>query len=638
MPPKRTWTAAPTRREFTLTLFALTVFVLSYNLEATLGLAGVRPQKLSSSYLLSIGLGTKDPGFDEDGRRPKQWRDKLEDMIVGDWEWREGEVSGEGRGHPTSSGKGRYAMLYDFGGKQHHGRARDLGDRGVSLSTGVTVQDQFVRWGNEVPQTKFVAHTPGFSILENVVAVNGTLFVVADDWAKVPQLGDIASSSSDASRPPQIRDWHMLTSRDANIWFGPYAAKIHGTSWMQLGSAESQDAYTLFSLFRTQASLASSGSVISHRSVHNKHGLPSSAAAHTSDVPAPLRLVFPRIPTFSTPSVLPPGDQDPKVHPLPRERAYTGVHPLLAKAVFPTVGMWFEEDWKDLADMHVPFLLERVVVADRGAAERGRDTWAAPRAFSEPISVSDEEKAGLAKRAEGGSIAGAPAWAAPLVALPAPQDWWAPARSALLRYLHVTDDDATSAGGFWGRQERKPVVTFVSMRDMPAGAGPRLSAGDEDKLVQGLRRMERDGALEAVHVVRGNGSVPALEWTERMGAFAKSSIVLGSYGPQLADSVFMRAPVAESVSSAASGKTADAAKVVPPLLMEFFPPGVFVREQQFAMETLGMDYIAWWNGRKFSSGDLPSVIPPTVAGDQHVPLDVDAVLQAVRKEAARRHS
>ena len=36
-------------------LFSLTVFVLSYNLETSLGLVGVNPQKLSASYLSSIG-------------------------------------------------------------------------------------------------------------------------------------------------------------------------------------------------------------------------------------------------------------------------------------------------------------------------------------------------------------------------------------------------------------------------------------------------------------------------------------------------------------------------------------------------------------------------------------------------------
>lgn len=57
------------------------------------------------------------------------------------------------------------------------------------------------------------------------MTVNGTLFVVADDWTKVPKLGDIASSSLDPSRPPRIQDWHMLTTKDARDWFGPYAAK-----------------------------------------------------------------------------------------------------------------------------------------------------------------------------------------------------------------------------------------------------------------------------------------------------------------------------------------------------------------------------------------------------------------------------
>ena len=112
----------------------------------------------------SSGLGTKDPGFDADGRRPQQWRDKLEDMIVGDWEWREGEVSGVPRGQPLTSGKGRYGMIYNFGNSRKVGRSLNrFEDRGVSLDAGVTVKDQFIRWGNEIPQTKFVAHTPGTS-------------------------------------------------------------------------------------------------------------------------------------------------------------------------------------------------------------------------------------------------------------------------------------------------------------------------------------------------------------------------------------------------------------------------------------------------------------------------------------------
>ena len=95
---------------------------------------------------------------------------------------------------------------------------------------------------------------------------------------------------------------------------------------------------------------------------------------------------------------------------------------------------------------------------------------------------------------------------------------------------------AQASGGFRGRKDaKKAEVTYVSMLGEPEGAGARLSAEDEERLVDGLRRLERDGVLGAVHVVKGNGSLPALgweerrraealEWTERMGAFARSSV------------------------------------------------------------------------------------------------------------------
>ncbi|TFK83076.1 hypothetical protein K466DRAFT_555640 [Polyporus arcularius HHB13444] len=636
----RSWTAPPTRREVTLLLFSLTIFVLSYNLETSLGLVGVRPQKLSSTYLSSIGLGTKDPGFDADGRRPKQWRDELEDMIVGDWEWREGEVAGSARSQSAPRGTGRYGLVYNFESGRKARRSAEKGDRGVSLSTGVTVKDQFVKWGKEVPQTSVVAHTPGFTILENVVCVNGTLFVVANDWEKVPKLGDIASSSVDPSRPPRVQDWHILTTSDASEWFGPYAAKIHGTSWLALDVADDQDPYLLLSLFRTHASLMSSGPSSSFTTPGGLHIIsPSTPSRPASSVPAPLRLIFPHIPTFSTPNVPPPVGQD-KAHPPPRERAYFGIHPLLPKAVLPTVGMWFEEDWKDLADMHVPFLLERVVIADRGAAERGRANWrsAAP---SSPESQSGAPA--MSKRAPGEE--GEPAWAAPFVGLNAPDGWWAPMRSALLRFLHIADmslhKPSSHGGGFWGKskQVRKPVVSYVSMQGQPAVAGPRLSVEDHQRLVSGLQKLEQDGLLGEVHVLSGNGSVSATEWEERMSAIARSTIVMGPYGDHLADGIFMRSPSADGspAVSPAGEKEQPGPRSLPPMLMEFFPPGTFVRDQEYAMQALGIDYMAWWKEMKFAGSNLPSVsVPSPSAWNTPIPLDVEAVLRVVREEAPRR--
>ncbi|KAI0716715.1 hypothetical protein C8Q76DRAFT_616255 [Earliella scabrosa] len=648
MPHLRSWTAPPTRREVTLILFSLTIFVLSYNLETSLNLVGVRPQRLQSTYLSSIGLGTRDPGFDADGRRPKEWRDELEDLIVGEWEWHRGDVSGPGRGHAASSGSGAAAMIYNFGPGERRRRNPERGNSGVGLDTGVTVKDQFVKWGKDVPQTKVVAHTPGFTILDNVISVNGTLFVVANDWTKVPKLSEIASSSLDSSRPPRVQDWHILTASDASAWFGPYAAKIHGTSWLALDAAENHDPYLLLSLFRTHASLMSSTPSSSFTTPGGLHIIsPSSPELPASSVPAPLRLIFPHVPTFSTPHVPPSPNEDVKAHPPPRERAFLGFHPLLPKAVLPTVGMWFAEDWQDLADMHVPFMLERVVIADRGAAERGRANW-------HPSSDSPDSADSKRKRAP--SEDGAPAWAAPFVGLRAPDGWWAPVRAALLRYLRVSDGSAAghpSEGDNRGfglgallaskkQAARKPVVSYISMQGQPIGAGPRLAADDHERLVGGLRRLEKEGVLGEVHVVSGNGSVPAADWTERMEAIARSTIVMGPYGHHLADAVFMRSPVvaAANVSSEQAQQhwAETKSSSPPPMLMEFFPPGTFVRDQQFAMQVLGIDYIAWWNAMRFSGDNLPAVVSQSAAAglDAQIPIDVDAILRVVREEAPRR--
>ncbi|KAH9852238.1 hypothetical protein C2E23DRAFT_885752 [Lenzites betulinus] len=643
MPHARSWTAPPTRREITLLLFSLTIFVLSYNLEVSLGIVGVHPQKLTASYLSSLGLGSKDPGFDADGRRPKEWRDELENIIAGDWEWREGEVSGVARGSSSSSGSGRTGMTYNFGGLKRASRSSQLEDRGVSLDVGVTVKDQFVKWGKDVPETSVVAHAPGYTVLDNVIAVNGTLFVVANDWTQVPKLGDIASSSLDPTRPPRVQDWHILTTNDAAEMFGPYAAKIHGTSWLALGKAEAQDPYTLLSLFRTHASLSSSAPSASFTSTSGLHIIaPSSGSspAPSSSTPAPLRLIYPFIPTFSSPSILPGPGEDPKAHPPPRERAYTGTHPLLSKAVFPTLGAWYEEDWKDLADMHVPFLFERVVIADRGAAERGRTHW---------MSEADAARVDELKKRAPPTAATAPVWAAPFVGLNAPEGWWTPARAALLRYLHIVNGVAGTGAGessrsLWGLSKKqvphKPVVAYVSMQDAPVGAGARLADADHEKLVHGLQALVKDGVLGEVHLLKGNGSVPAPEWEARMSAIARSTILMGPYGFQLADGVFMRSPLEASASPSEKAQRQESAAKAPPapLLMEFFPPGTFVRDQQYAMQVLGIDYQAWWNSQVFTGANLPDVVSQASSPgqDPRVPLDVDVVLRTVREEASRR--
>ncbi|KZT63320.1 hypothetical protein DAEQUDRAFT_815723 [Daedalea quercina L-15889] len=626
MPPHhKGWLYPPTRREITLVLFSLTVFILSYNLEASLQLVGVRPAKLSGSYLSAIGLGGQDPGYDRDGRRPKEWRDELENMIAGEWEWEEGKAAGVAT--TSSVGPVGTAAIYNADASKSPTFGTGREDRGIGLTKGVSPREQLVRWETKVPVAHAIAHVPGYTILDNVIMANGTFYLITDDPSSLPSLEYIASSSINSAYPPREHEWGIINTADAADKIGTFGGRVFGTTWLALDRAESQDPYTLFSLVRTHSTLAaptlfpgSSTDV----STQSKNG-------SLAQVQAPLRLIFPNVPTFSSPHIpLLPG-VDPKTHPDPREKSYIGMHPLMQKAALPTVGIWYTEDWLDLVDMNAPWIFDRVIIADRGAAERGRNLWV--RGWSP---AGDD----LAERAEGDD--GKPSWAAPFVGLRMKSGWWAPVRKSLLSYLRLPElqGTASSKGSFWSKSATsKHVVTYVSMQDEPAGAGPRLNSEDHAALVAGLRSLQRDGVVSEVHIVKGNGSagMHGWEWADRMSAIARSSIVLGPYGYHLADSVFMAPPAWQSrdVAAASSVVSEEQEQSAAPLLMEFFPPGTFVRDQEFAVRSLGMRYIAWWNERKFSGNTLPPVFQATDLY-QRVPVSADAVMQVIRDEIAHR--
>ena len=129
-----------TRREVTLLLFALTVFVVAYNFEgvsrrfaqsastiATASLAGYSASSLKGLQHV----------FRSDGRRVEQFVDELETQIVGDW----GE---EAR------------------------KTYDLGPHGLSMDQ----QQKSWKYG-DLPMTELVGHVPG--------ELNACIFVLSTD-------------------------------------------------------------------------------------------------------------------------------------------------------------------------------------------------------------------------------------------------------------------------------------------------------------------------------------------------------------------------------------------------------------------------------------------------------------------------
>jgi hypothetical protein len=135
------WTAPPTRREVTFILFSLTVFVIAFNLDATLRIIGFQP----NSSLQKFGLGS-DPGFDPDGRRPEAFIDDLEKLIFGNWAWEEGLVAGV----DSKTLKNKNASFWN--------------------ANGPVVHNEFVRWDGRMPASKLIAHAPGaYSLLVRIV-------------------------------------------------------------------------------------------------------------------------------------------------------------------------------------------------------------------------------------------------------------------------------------------------------------------------------------------------------------------------------------------------------------------------------------------------------------------------------------
>lgn len=134
--------------------------------------------------------------------------------------------------------------------------------------------------------------------------------------------------------------------------------------------------------------------------------------------------------------------------------------------------------------MEVPFIIERVVVADRDAAALDR----------------------------GSRPSQAPVFAPPFEGLSGSDYWWEPVRRTLATYLDVYETGK-------GKRKEKPVVTYIERQIEEDG--PRIRDADHQALVAALWRMGRDYGYE-IHVV----SEKETGWDERMTAVVKSTVSL----------------------------------------------------------------------------------------------------------------
>ncbi|KAI6107589.1 hypothetical protein EDD17DRAFT_1528370 [Pisolithus thermaeus] len=318
------WYSLPTRREISIVLFSLTIFVLFYNLESSFQQLQTRQGWVAQGVSKQSGVAAS-----------VNWEEEL----YGDWTLEELQVAKNAQSRHQESVKNSTSLWGS--------RERASTNFHSEIYGTVGVNDGYIHWNEDLPTTTIIKHVPGSTILDHVFLFNGTVYLVSDD-PSFPPVGAIASSTEKPTEVPQSSDWQVLSTEKGREILGRYGGLIHGVTWLCTDAHPSN--YTLFSLWRTYSSLNT-----------------SLDPADPLILSPPRRIFYPNVPTLigARPEMNAPI--------LPRQRSPSGFHPYLPKAAFPTLGLMYQEDWQDFASMQAPFLLRRVVVSDSGAARRYKD-------------------------------------------------------------------------------------------------------------------------------------------------------------------------------------------------------------------------------------------------------------------------
>ena len=217
----RSWLALPDRRELTLLIFSLTVFTLAFNFSSS-----IKHAATPSVLLNHLGFGTSRL-VGTDGRRLLRYRDTLENFIYGEFEWERHHIAGHGFERTQQLGVGdhnaTWASSDDYAILTHNAEKRAAGGQG------------FWTWGNDIPTSTMVKHTPGaspsntrsfcthgllgYSIFDNVVLFKGIVSIVTDTPEDYPALNSIVSA-----RGPGRNNWEVISTVDARSKFGTYGS------------------------------------------------------------------------------------------------------------------------------------------------------------------------------------------------------------------------------------------------------------------------------------------------------------------------------------------------------------------------------------------------------------------------------
>jgi hypothetical protein len=147
------------------------------------------------------------------------------------------------------------------------------------------------------------------------------------------------------------------------------------------------------------------------------------------------------------------------------------------------MALMYHEDWDDFAQMQIPFVLERVVIADRAAAAQ----------------ISSNQ----------------PVFSPPFQDMVASKHWLQPVRKIMTGFLQISDENKKGKSAA-AVTITKPVVAYLSTQENVSG--PRLKDEDHKLLVKTLTKFQRSSGYE-VNVVPANAA-----WIDRMKILVRSTV------------------------------------------------------------------------------------------------------------------
>ncbi|KAJ7600474.1 hypothetical protein C8J56DRAFT_813276 [Mycena floridula] len=197
-----------------------------------------------------------------------------------------------------------------------------------------------------VPQTKILAHVPGWTLFDRLYMLDGVIYVVTNEPEKAPNTTLMFSNGifilpgpeAIIERFPTEKDIRIIGTKEAKTLFGSGAVIVDGVTWLCNDPPQFITHYyhwaaeLWYGFWRTYSSLD-----------------PAISENGTTILPPPRRLIMSRLDAFHW-------------------RDYAKMNQWAVRSAFPGIQMEFKDDWRDRAEMSKVWVFDRILVADRSAA------------------------------------------------------------------------------------------------------------------------------------------------------------------------------------------------------------------------------------------------------------------------------